>query len=86
MTAAVDYVVDLNNWLQSSPEGDVAAGLTWAMTQEGQNHKAVHHAVAKFRGVNIGEGQGTSKGIAKRAAAEQALIYLNQNPLPQRQA
>ncbi|KAI9467312.1 hypothetical protein BJY52DRAFT_62176 [Lactarius psammicola] len=81
-----DYVVALNNWLQSTDEGNVRPELDWNMTQDGPNNQATHNAVAIFRGVTLGKGQGLSKGLAKRDAAEKALTYLRQNSLPPRQA
>jgi hypothetical protein len=44
-----DYTIELNKWLQRSPEGNVAHELTWAMAQEGPNNDAVHCATASRR-------------------------------------
>jgi dsRNA-specific ribonuclease len=46
------------------------------------------HANSTFRlvrGVTLGEGQGTSRELAKSAASKNALTYLNLNGLPRRQ-
>ncbi|KAH9173363.1 hypothetical protein EDB89DRAFT_2068821 [Lactarius sanguifluus] len=82
---AADPVVALNNILQSNPGGNIRSELNWTMTQEGPNNQAVHHAIANLRNVTLGSGQGVSKGLAKRAAAEQALAYLNEHGIPERQ-
>ncbi|KAH9062260.1 hypothetical protein EDB87DRAFT_332385 [Lactarius vividus] len=85
MAAEPDYVVEFNNRLQKSPEGNVAAELTWAMIQDGPNNNAIHTATAIFRGVTLGSGKGLSKGLAKRAAAKQAVPYLDEHGLPEKQ-
>ena len=41
-----DHTIDLNNWLQRTPEGNIAHELTWEMVQEGPNNDAIHHATA----------------------------------------
>ncbi|KAH9002428.1 hypothetical protein EDB86DRAFT_307815 [Lactarius hatsudake] len=81
---SADYVVEFNNRLQQSHEGNVAAELIWKMIQDGPNNKAIHTATAMFRGVTLGSGQGLSKGLAKRAAAKQAVLYLDEYGLPER--
>ncbi|KAH8982427.1 hypothetical protein EDB92DRAFT_1952318 [Lactarius akahatsu] len=80
-----DHVVAFNNRLQKSPEGNVAAELTWELVQDGPNNQATHTATAIFRGVTLGSGQGLSKGLAKRAAAKQAVLYLDEHGLPENQ-
>ncbi|KAF8257413.1 hypothetical protein EI94DRAFT_1758494 [Lactarius quietus] len=77
-----DHIVNLNNWLQSSPEGILTRELSWAFYQVGPNNRATHHATAKLRGICLGNGVGESKSRAKNAAAEQALQYLSVNGLP----
>ncbi|KAI9447728.1 hypothetical protein H4582DRAFT_2068326 [Lactarius indigo] len=84
-TSAADPVVALNNLLQSNTGGNIRHELSWTMTQEGPNNQAVHRAIANLRGVTLGSGQGLSKGLAKRAAAEQALDYLADHGIPERQ-
>ncbi|KAF8270951.1 hypothetical protein EI94DRAFT_1797553 [Lactarius quietus] len=84
---SADHIVDdLNNWLERSPEGNVAHELGWAMTQEGPIDQTIYRATAKFRGVTLGEGQGASREVAKGVASKQALTFLNLNGLPRRQA
>ncbi|KAF8270954.1 hypothetical protein EI94DRAFT_1698454 [Lactarius quietus] len=77
-----DHIVALNNWLQSTPEGNVTRELSWVFAQTGPNNQAVHHATAKLRDVSLGVGQGVAKNRAKGEAAEQALKYLQENGLP----
>lgn len=75
-------IADLNNFLQSHSAGNLAHYFSWRITQEGPNHQAVHHATAIYRGVPVGEGKGVAIGLAKRAAAMQALNYFLKNGVP----
>jgi len=50
--------------------------MSWTLTEQGPPHQVVHIAVAKFRGIEVGRGMGTSKGVAKKIAAAQALEHL----------
>ncbi|KAF8258041.1 hypothetical protein EI94DRAFT_1755987 [Lactarius quietus] len=69
-------VTALNNFLQGHPSGDSVPDMSWTLTQQGPPHQVVHIAVAKFRGIEVGRGMGTSKGVAKKIAAAQALEHL----------
>ncbi|KAI9508146.1 hypothetical protein F5148DRAFT_1284403 [Russula earlei] len=75
MVEETDYAVELNNFLQQHPTGNLTPYFRYAMTQEGKNHNAVHTAKVIFRGATYGEGTGNDKGTAKRAAAKQALEH-----------
>jgi hypothetical protein len=48
-----DYTNELNEWLQLTPEGNVAHELEWEMIQRGPNHKAEHCATASRRSNTI---------------------------------
>lgn len=86
MERGPDCIVDdLNTWLQRSPEGDVSHELILAITQGGPDNLTIYGATVRFRGVTLGEGQGTSRELAKTAASKNALTYLNLNGLPRRQ-
>jgi hypothetical protein len=45
----VDYVRDLNNYLQNHPLGNFAAQLSWDLTQSGPGHQVTHYATAKCK-------------------------------------
>ncbi|KAI0248811.1 hypothetical protein BJV78DRAFT_1156239 [Lactifluus subvellereus] len=69
MHANQDPAVELNNLLQNHETGNLTPQFHWVMDKEGKDHNAVHTATAMFRGQNVGQGSGTSKGAAKRDAA-----------------
>ncbi|KAN0136184.1 hypothetical protein V8E53_006044 [Lactarius tabidus] len=73
-----DPVRDLNNYLQSYPGGNLSSQLSWVTTHDGPQHQVTHYATANFQRQAIGSGRGVSKGLAKAAAAIQALQYLQQ--------
>jgi hypothetical protein len=50
-----------------------------------RNVKLAKHAFATVRGVSIGEGKGTSKGLAKGVAAKKAFDHLEEKWYPQQQ-
>jgi len=77
-----NYSVELNNFLQEHPTGDLTPFLHYALTRYGPDHSAVHVARAIFRGNSYGEGRGTRMGVAKREAAMRALEYFLANGVP----
>ncbi|KAH9071597.1 hypothetical protein EDB83DRAFT_259615 [Lactarius deliciosus] len=76
LIAMSDPVRNLNNYLQAHPSGNLTPQFSWEMSKEGPNHQITHHAIAKFRGVEVGRGKGVSMGLAKRDAANIALQCL----------
>jgi len=77
-----DPVRDLNNFLQGQPGGNATREFEWILTKEGPEHGTIYHVTAVFRGVNVGVGHGSTKGIAKRNASVQALEYLKTHVPP----
>ncbi|KAH9059705.1 hypothetical protein EDB87DRAFT_1735018 [Lactarius vividus] len=81
-TTEADHVYTLINALQRSPHGNVARSLQWGIRiQEDPDNEAVHTATvtAILLGIPVGRGVGTSKHFAVRAAAQRALVFLEQN-------
>ena len=62
----VDYIRDLNNYLQSHPDGNLTSQLTWTFSSSGLDHQKTHHAVARRKSINH--------------SAECALSYHSQRP------
>jgi len=71
-------IAALNNYLQGHSSGNLAPFLTWTLVQEGPSHQTVHTAIAKFCDVVVGQGKGASRGLAKSAAAMEALRYFRE--------
>ncbi|KAH9960444.1 hypothetical protein BC827DRAFT_1268156 [Russula dissimulans] len=82
MATERDYAVELNNFLQGHPTGDLTQFFHYAMTRDGPNHSVTHVAHAMFRGNSYGEGRGKKMGVAKREAAMHALEYFQVNGVP----
>ncbi|KAI9438949.1 hypothetical protein H4582DRAFT_104829 [Lactarius indigo] len=79
-TSEADHAGPLINALKHTPHGNVAHLLEWGIgTQEDPDNQAVHTATAILHGIPVGKGVGTSKHLAVRAAAERALVFLEQN-------
>ncbi|KAH8988281.1 hypothetical protein EDB86DRAFT_2947119 [Lactarius hatsudake] len=75
-----DHVNALINALRCSPHGNVAPLLKWEINnQEDPDNQAVHGATAILHGIPVGKAVGTSKHFAVRAAAQRALVFLEQN-------
>ncbi|KAH8995950.1 hypothetical protein EDB92DRAFT_1844093 [Lactarius akahatsu] len=75
-----DHVDALINALRRSPHGNVAHLLKWKINnQEDPDNQAVHGATAILDDIPVGKAVGTSKHFAVRAAAQSALVFLEQN-------
>ncbi|KAI0251657.1 hypothetical protein BJV78DRAFT_1209715 [Lactifluus subvellereus] len=72
----------LNDYLQGHPAGNLGPLLSWEVSRTGPDHQAIFHVTARFRGVEIGYGEGISIGSAKRVAAGFALRYLRDVGVP----
>ncbi|KAF8270942.1 hypothetical protein EI94DRAFT_1797546 [Lactarius quietus] len=78
-----DPVQELNNFLQQVQKPtNLTQFLQYRNEQVGPNNQAVHHGTYLFRGVVVGTGAGTAIGLAKRAAATQALQYFQTHEIP----
>ncbi|KAI0273157.1 hypothetical protein BGY98DRAFT_936372 [Russula aff. rugulosa BPL654] len=62
--------------------GNATRDFEWVLKREGPEHCTTYHVTAVFRGVNVGVGHGSTKGIAKRNASIQALEYLKTHVPP----
>ncbi|KAH9960446.1 hypothetical protein BC827DRAFT_1376708 [Russula dissimulans] len=82
MAAERDYAVELNNFLQGHPTGDLTPFFHYALTKDGPNDSVIHAARVIFRGNSYGEGRGRKIGIAKREAARHALEFFRANGVP----
>ncbi|KAI0298826.1 hypothetical protein BC826DRAFT_1102890 [Russula brevipes] len=82
MATERDYAVELNNFLQGHPAGNLTPFFKWVMKQEGNNNDATHIATAKYRDETYGVGTARSKGAAKRIAAKQALDHFEAQGVP----
>ncbi|KAH9976595.1 hypothetical protein BGW80DRAFT_1289277 [Lactifluus volemus] len=68
-----DSYIDLNNFLQYHPRGNLTVHCSWVMTREGPSNAVIHTATAMYRGAQVGQGMGVSSSAAKRVAAERVL-------------
>jgi len=78
-----DYPVLLNNLLQGQPGGNVAPHLHYTFDQKGPDNSAIHTATAVFRNKDYGVGRGTSRGLAKQAAAQATYEEFTANGVPE---
>jgi len=74
----------LNTYLQTVQRpSNLVPLLAFTSEQWGPKHQAVHQGTYTFRGVVVGQGQGSSKAMAKRAAAIQALQHFSTHGIPE---
>ncbi|KAI0294376.1 hypothetical protein BC826DRAFT_1011968 [Russula brevipes] len=77
-----DSQVELNNYLQGHPSGNLTPFFTYTMSQSGNDLQPTHHTTARFAGNIVGEGRGKTKGASKRAAAMNALQHFKVHGIP----
>jgi len=66
MASNPDYILMLNNYLQSTGEAHL---LSWEFSQTGPGHQATHTAVAKLGGYPVSQGSATTRAVAKQIAS-----------------
>jgi len=78
-----DWAVELNNFLQEHPTGNLTPLFGYKMSRDrSDDNNDIHTAQAMFNGRCYGEWKARRIGIAKREAARQALEYFKRNGVP----